>query len=243
MLDIHPLRHAPQGWRDFLVHIATIVIGLLIAIGLEQSVEWIHRKHQVRDAREAITREREFNQREFARTTERFRLETKRFQTNLAVLGYLQQHPDVPPQALPGSVGWHTYITEFSTAAWKTAEHSAVTALMPQQEVRDAERLYNLLLLVQTSSAERLHAISNARRYTAVDSDPSHLPASQLADEITLAESVLIAHYRLGSEMRNLHSDFPDFTPYPQTDELRAIVHEPPISDEERHELGMPAVK
>lgn len=32
MLDIHPLRFAPNGWRDFLVHIATIVIGLLIAI-------------------------------------------------------------------------------------------------------------------------------------------------------------------------------------------------------------------
>lgn len=31
MLDIHPLRFAPNGWRDFLVHIA-IVIGLLIAI-------------------------------------------------------------------------------------------------------------------------------------------------------------------------------------------------------------------
>ena len=47
MLDIHPAHHAASTWRDFLIHIATICIGLLIAIGLEQSVEWIHHRHQL----------------------------------------------------------------------------------------------------------------------------------------------------------------------------------------------------
>ena len=46
MLDIHPPHHAASTWRDFLIHIATIVIGLLIAIGLEQAVEAIHRRHE-----------------------------------------------------------------------------------------------------------------------------------------------------------------------------------------------------
>lgn len=243
MLDVHSLRHAPKGLRDFLVHIATIVIGLLIAIGLEQSVEWMHRKHQVRDARQAIAQERELNRQEFARTTELFRRETKRFQTNLATLRYLQQHPGAGQEAWPGRVNWHTYITGFSTAAWETAQHSAVTALMPQQEVRDSELLYHQLGVVQTSSAERLRAISAARRYTSFDSDPSHLTPGQVAEEIMLAESVLIAHYRLGGDMRNLHAVFPDFAPYPDDDELGAIVHEPPLTREERLELGKRAEK
>jgi hypothetical protein len=42
--------HAPHGgihtWRDFWIHLGTITIGLLIAIGLEQSVEWMHRVHE-----------------------------------------------------------------------------------------------------------------------------------------------------------------------------------------------------
>src|ERR1017187_10104742 len=37
MLDIHPAHHAASTWRDFFIHIATIVLGLLIAIGLEQA--------------------------------------------------------------------------------------------------------------------------------------------------------------------------------------------------------------
>jgi hypothetical protein len=53
MLDIHPAHHAASSWRDFFIHIATISVGLLIAIGLEQSVEALHRHHE----RDLLTQE------------------------------------------------------------------------------------------------------------------------------------------------------------------------------------------
>ncbi len=46
MLDVHPARHAATTWREFFIHIATIVIGLLIAISLEQTLEFVHHRHQ-----------------------------------------------------------------------------------------------------------------------------------------------------------------------------------------------------
>src|ERR1700722_2594690 len=49
MLDVHPAHHAASTWRDFFIHIATIVLGLLIAVGLEQLVEQIHHRHQARE--------------------------------------------------------------------------------------------------------------------------------------------------------------------------------------------------
>jgi hypothetical protein len=51
MLDVHPAHHAASTWRDFFIHIATIVIGLLIAIGLEQTVEYFHHRHLASEAR------------------------------------------------------------------------------------------------------------------------------------------------------------------------------------------------
>ena len=99
MLDVHRPPHAAHGWRDFFVHIVTIVIGLLIAIGLEQAVEGIHHRQEVNEAHAAIAQERIENQHEFATTTELFRRETKRFQGNLAVLQYLQQHPGAAPES------------------------------------------------------------------------------------------------------------------------------------------------
>lgn len=47
MLDVHAPHESVHTWRDFFIHIATICVGLLIAIGLEQTVEAIHR-HQER---------------------------------------------------------------------------------------------------------------------------------------------------------------------------------------------------
>ncbi|WP_158787046.1 hypothetical protein [Granulicella sp. L46] len=46
MLDVHPPHESTHTWRDFFIHIATICIGLLIAVGLEQTVELFHHQHQ-----------------------------------------------------------------------------------------------------------------------------------------------------------------------------------------------------
>jgi hypothetical protein len=53
-MEIHPPDHALHTRRDFFIHMATIVLGLLIAIGLEQSVEALHRRHQLHELREAL---------------------------------------------------------------------------------------------------------------------------------------------------------------------------------------------
>lgn len=54
MLDVHAPHESIHTWKDFSIHIATIVIGLLIAVCLEQSVEAIHHRHQVHELREQM---------------------------------------------------------------------------------------------------------------------------------------------------------------------------------------------
>ena len=48
---------ATHGLREFLSEISVIVVGVLIALALEQGVEWLHRRHIVA---EAETRVRQF---------------------------------------------------------------------------------------------------------------------------------------------------------------------------------------
>src|ERR1700679_3449926 len=45
MLEVHAPHEAPHTWKSFFIHIATIVIGLFIAVGLEQTVEFFHHRH------------------------------------------------------------------------------------------------------------------------------------------------------------------------------------------------------
>src|ERR1700722_7560600 len=136
MLDVHAPHEAVHTWKDFLIHIATIVIGLLIAIGLEQTVEVFHHRHQIAETRKALQLELDQNRRAYADRISEFHRQTAALLNNINVLRYVQQHPDARQESLPGILVWHAVRGEFTQSAWKTAQQSNVTALMPQDEVR-----------------------------------------------------------------------------------------------------------
>ncbi len=78
MLDVHPPTHATHTWRDFFIHIATIVVGLIIAVGLEQGVEYLHHRHQIKETREELRLEREKNIEIFSQMVSALHLEVAR---------------------------------------------------------------------------------------------------------------------------------------------------------------------
>jgi hypothetical protein len=49
MIDIHPPQHGAMTRRDIITHIAIVVLGIFIAIGLEQTIEVVHHLHQRRE--------------------------------------------------------------------------------------------------------------------------------------------------------------------------------------------------
>ncbi len=55
-MDIHKPK-AAHSWREFLIEIGTIVCGILIALGLEQTVEAANWSAKAREARDAIHHE------------------------------------------------------------------------------------------------------------------------------------------------------------------------------------------
>ena len=57
MLDVHAPHQSVHTWKDFFIHIATISIGLLIAIGLEQTVEFVHHRRQAAEMAENLKQE------------------------------------------------------------------------------------------------------------------------------------------------------------------------------------------
>lgn len=97
MIDIHPPHHAATTRRDFFIHLSTVVLGILIAIGLEQTVEYLHHRHLASEARRALLAERVSNESSnqvniFA--TERHQRD---LQHDLALLHALRAHQPLPP--------------------------------------------------------------------------------------------------------------------------------------------------
>jgi hypothetical protein len=224
MLDVHPPHEAAHSWKDFLIHIATITIGLLIAISLEQTVEFFHHRHEVAETREALRIEREDNRQAFTSGMVEFHRQTAALINNLVVLQYLQQHPGTPQEKLPGILVWHAVRTKFSDSAWKTAQQSNVTALMPQQEVRTYALLYDRIDKVGEAFDQIWPAIVQARLYSVLDPDPTHLTSQQVAAEIELTNTALARVFTQSSALVQLGMVDPGFTPAPSPHEINALM-------------------
>lgn len=155
MLDVHPAYHAATTRRDFFIHITTIVLGLLIAIGLEQTVEWVHHRYQLQELHTALREDAEKTVRETPATLQHFQgLAAWYAAREEQVQQSLQDHHPVPappphPHLLPAS-------PVPLEPAWTAAVASGLVSLLPQDEVKDyteVDSLYKQLFLVFEGSA------------------------------------------------------------------------------------------
>lgn len=206
MLEVHAPHGSVASWRDFLVHVAIITIGLLIALGLEQTAEAVHHHHQVNETRQALRHELELNRHAYAESVSEFRRQTAALLNNVVVLRYIQQHPGTPEAQLPGILVWHASPGSFTDSAWKTAQQSGVAAFMPQEEVRRNDALYDRVDEVSGSFDQIWAGIVRARLYSVFDSDPTHLSPSEIVAEIALtndarlAQAIAITNQRLPAD-------------------------------------------
>ncbi len=210
MLDVHPPHHAANSWRDFLIHIATIVVGLLIAIGLEQTVERIHEHYELRETREALEREQAANDIAWADDEHDWRRVFVEMKNNLLVLQAIQQRPGLPETALPGDLRWNQSPFLYNHAVWDAARQKGIVQLMPLSESNRYQEYYAILMGMSTQSLDDWNAINAAHGFDLVDSDPTHLTPEQVEQAIRLTTTALEKHVLLGYSFGRLAVEFPD---------------------------------
>ena len=238
MLDVHPAHHAASTWRDFFIHIATIVLGLCIAVGLEQTVEYFNHRRLIGETREQLRQEREENHKRFAESVRYWRGGVARIQNNLLVLRYLQQHPATPREKLPGVPIWTQNNSPFTYAVWDAAQQTGITALMPREEITGDARLYKLMQSITDKGEKVWFGINAAEQYTLTDSDPTHLSSVQLAQVIKLTEDIQTQQYLHGIDLENLAGNFHDFPRSLTLADLSQLRH--PMDDRTRELLATP---
>ena len=237
MLDVHPPHHAATTWRDFFIHIATIVVGLLIAIGLEQTVEWVHHRHQISETREALRHERESNAETFGQNTAFLRHNINALRNDMTVLLYLKAHPGTPAAQLPGVLFWPNLNASLSDIAWRSAQAGSITALLPPQEVYENAQLYEALSVLRDEGSRSWDATTRAGAYALRDPDVSRLTPAEVEEELRLTQDALLAKYRLGVAMANIGLIFRDFKPAPELKEMEQLSVAAPLSEEEKKKL------
>ena len=157
MLDVHPPHEAAHTWKDFFIHVATICVGLLIAVGLEQTVEAFHHHHQREELRESLL---EDNQKALRDNQEMERASLNQLQwlgariDDVITALRTNTHPHAIA-LLP--VGFKSVPVDPN---WKAAKSSNLVQVLPQQDIKAFSEVDSLIDLLTTAHVASTYSAS-----------------------------------------------------------------------------------
>ena len=131
-MEIHAPESPVHSFKDFLVHISIVTVGILIALGLEGLREGLHNRHLVRETRENVHEEMEHDRDNASiecRQAKRYHADLQQLVKDLPILAH-------QPQAIAVRLNAGTNSGYFLAAnSWETALSTGVLAHMPTAEV------------------------------------------------------------------------------------------------------------
>jgi hypothetical protein len=150
MLEVHAPHHTVHTWKDFLVHIAAIAIGLLLALALERFAEYVHERRQLAEARRELAMEVRENQQKLALNVVEVSRIQQELDADLKVIQALRLRAPIGNAKFDYSVAF--YAT--SDGPWQAVRQSGSLNLMPYDELQTNAWFHGIL----SSVMESMHA-------------------------------------------------------------------------------------
>ena len=139
-MDIHPPEAPIHSFKQFLLHLLTITVGILIALSLDGFLEWRHHRNLVEEARNNLAQEIRENQQRLQLGITKAPDAEQRLQNTISAIDSYRKNPSHPPQTLDWSFG----IFALSGTAWHTAASTGAASYMDYSEVQRYTRVYVL---------------------------------------------------------------------------------------------------
>jgi hypothetical protein len=196
MIDIHPPQHAPMTRREFFTHLFIVILGILIAIGLEQTVEALHHRHQREALIEDFHRECSHNLQVFNDDLDILRHGIAWERASLAVLrearpqgGFITVTMPEPPTA--------NELQAPSRSVWSVARTSSRVDLLPENLAEVFDRVdgegahWNDVVRPAGDAFQRMKSFAD-RTGSALNTGATiHLTLSQRDDAATVIDNLL----------------------------------------------------
>ena len=140
MLDVHPPHEKMHGFKDFLLHLLTITIGLLIALGLEGYAEHWKQRELKKDADTKLRQEIRDNAQEIASVHKANASE----QANLKrIVDFLSARKKKEPYDTR-QIRLDFTLGDLKSASWKTAAATGALGFMEYDQVQRYSAVYQL---------------------------------------------------------------------------------------------------
>jgi hypothetical protein len=175
LLDVHAPHGRLEGVKDFFLHLFTITIGLLIALGLENLAERVHKNEVRLEAEADLRREVEDNQKKLTEWHVIMHDEEKSLRGALIFLLAKEQGKDVDP----GPVNLGFTIKLLSDASWRTASATGALSLMDYEQVQAHANAYGVQEQVMLLERETLEDFMTLQAHIIAGFDPRTITPQQ----------------------------------------------------------------
>jgi len=177
MLDVHAPEHGINGTRDFFLHLFTITVGLLIALGLEAGVEALHHRHQRQEAEATIRQELNENRQTLLKMQQNTSTEAANLKKALTFLEDLRAGKKDDPSGI--KLGFN--VQPLPDAAWRTATTTGAVSYMSYDEAQGFALAYHEQQLYEDTVAAALHEYELLETYVLDGRDPRTLTPEDIA--------------------------------------------------------------
>jgi hypothetical protein len=130
-----------NSFKDFLLHLLTVILGILIALSLEGLIEWHHHRSLAEEARSNLTAEIRENRQLLAGGLPAAPAAEQRLKATIETIeAYRKDRRDDRTSKLDWSFG----LFPLSATAWSTASSTGALSYMDYSEVQGYTRAYVL---------------------------------------------------------------------------------------------------
>jgi hypothetical protein len=194
MLDVHAPHESVHGWRDFLLHLGTITIGLLIALGLEGCVEWQHHRHLVHEAEQSLHIEIQNNANSLAGITTDIHTQQASLKHDLEVLDFVIENGKYPEHSHM-SIAYH--ISTFDNVSWSTAQSTGALGYMDYATAQEYSGIYQTQTFFDTTETQTARdAILSLAPFLDESSNVKNTP-TDIAQAISIKQHIEILEGQL----------------------------------------------
>ena len=172
-MDVHPPHGPIRSLKDFILHLLTITIGLLIALALEAAVQSLHHRHMVTEARANLAREIVENQRLYTQNLHNVQTQLMQLERNMEQLRELRAGKTPEHFDLRWKFDWNGFVE----SAWMSARDSGAIGYMPPEVIEEYSGLYRQQTFVNEAGVSVFfdQAKAAAPLLTAKNKDPKDL--------------------------------------------------------------------
>jgi len=192
VLDVHPPHGTPHGVRDFLLHLFTITVGLLIALSLEGCVEWQHHRHLVHDAEASLHAEIANNAKGMKDTLDDLHKQEGNLKHDVVVLKYIMKNGKAPEHE---NMEITFHIRGFEEVSWRTAQSTGALSFMPYERSQEYSDIYSTQEQVRAAEdvavRDAIISLAPFMNTDDKDPDPTNGQAVAMRDKIEILQGQL----------------------------------------------------